>query len=352
VEFNPAAEAMFGYSRAEVLGRELAELIVPPALRAAHRDGLRRYLETGGGNVLGRRVELEAIDRSGREFPVEVAITRIAVPGPAAFMGSLRDISSRRAAEQALVDSRAHFARLARTLQASLLPPTLPNVPGFDVAVGFRPAGEGDEVGGDFYDLFETGRGDWAIVIGDVQGKGPEAATVTALVRYTVRAAAMRSSRPSVILRTVNEAILHQRGTRFCTVAYLRLHPASAGRTVATVGVGGHPLPVLARADGSVTTAGHPGTLLGALAETNLTDTDVVLEPGDALVLYTDGVTETRREGQLFGEYRLREAVAKCVGTSATEMVRSLELAVTSFDDGRPRDDMAIVVLRRLPDDG
>ena len=352
VEFNPAAEAMFGFSRSEVLGRELAEVIVPPSLRAGHRNGLLRYLETGEGNVLGRRVELEAIDRSGREFPVEVAITRIDVPGPAAFMGSLRDISARRAAEQALVDSRAHFARLARTLQASLLPPTLPVVPGFDVAVGFRPAGEGDEVGGDFYDLFETGSGDWAIVIGDVQGKGPEAATVTALVRYTVRAAAMRSSRPSVILRTVNEAILHQRGTRFCTVAYIRLHPPAAGRTLATVGVGGHPLPLLVRPDGSVTTVGNHGTLLGALAETGLTDADVVLEPGDSLVLYTDGVTETRRDGLLFGELRLRKAVALATNASAAEMVRSLEQAVLSFDDGRPRDDMAIVVLRRLPDDG
>jgi sigma-B regulation protein RsbU (phosphoserine phosphatase) len=348
-EFNPAAEAMFGYTRSDVLGREMAEIIVPPALQSAHRAGLRRYLETGRGELLGQRIEISAVDRAGREFPVELAITRIDLPGPPSFMGSLRDISARRATEQALLDSREHFVHLARTLQSSLLPPVLPEVPGFDVAVGYRPAGEGDEVGGDFYDLFETAQGDWAVVIGDVQGKGAEAAALTALVRYTVRAAAMRADRPSTILRIVNDAILHQRVDRLCTVAYARLRSSSDDRVTATLSVGGHPLPLHARRDGDVRPAGRLGTLLGALADIALDDCDVELEPGDSLVLYTDGVTDARAAADQFGEDRLVALISRMASQSVTasELATGIEAAVAEFDDGRHRDDMAVVVLQR-----
>src|SRR5206468_1822702 len=115
-------------------------------------------------------------------------------------------------------------SRIARTLQESLLPPMLPELPGLDLAARFRAAGNGLEVGGDFYDLFETGASTWAVAIGDVCGKGSEAAAITALARYTVRAAAMRQDAPSQILSLLNEALLRQRtDRRFCTVLYGRL---------------------------------------------------------------------------------------------------------------------------------
>ena len=158
-------------------------------------------------------------------------------------------------------------AQVARTLQRSLLPPVLPQVPGMELAARYLAAGEGNEVGGDFYDCFPTGDGDWALVIGDVCGKGAEAAAVTALARYTVRASAtLHSDRPQVVLAGPQRRDPPRgRGdSRFCTVLYISLRPRPDG-VKACVATGGHPLPLLMRADGRVETAGRPGTLLGIL---------------------------------------------------------------------------------------
>ncbi|HEX5895731.1 MAG TPA: PAS domain S-box protein, partial [Thermoleophilaceae bacterium] len=156
---------------------------------------------------------------------------------------------------------------IARTLQESLLPIELPDIPGVEAAARFRPTGEGNEVGGDFYDMFETGNRGWAVVMGDVCGKGPDAAAVTALARYTLRAAAMRERLPSRSLAVLNEALLRQRSDRrFCTVAYAYIERLDGGARVG-VACGGHPLPLLLRADGSVEAVGAPGTLLGVVPD-------------------------------------------------------------------------------------
>ena len=139
-------------------------------------------------------------------------------------------------------------AYIARTLQESLLPAELPEIPGLETAARFRATGEGNEVGGDFYDLFESGGRGWTVVIGDVCGKGPDAAAVTALARYTLRAAAMRERLPSRSLALLNEALLRQRGDRrFCTVAYAYLETLDSGARVGFAS-GGHPLPLVLRA--------------------------------------------------------------------------------------------------------
>ena len=188
----------------------------------------------------------------------------------------------------------AERSYIARTLQQSLLPVELPDIPGVEAAARFRPTGEGNEVGGDFYDVFETGSRGWTIVMGDVCGKGPDAAAVTALARYTLRAAAMRELLPSRSLAVLNEALLRQRDDRrFCTVAYAYLEKLDDGARVG-ISTGGHPLPLLLRADGSVEPVGAPGTLLGVVPDPNLEDRAVTLAPGDALVFYTDGVIESR----------------------------------------------------------
>ncbi|HZC15065.1 MAG TPA: SpoIIE family protein phosphatase, partial [Thermoleophilaceae bacterium] len=191
----------------------------------------------------------------------------------------------------------AERAYIARTLQESLLPGELPDIPGIDTAARFRHAGEGGEVGGDFYDLFETGSRGWTVVMGDVCGKGPDAAAVTALARYTLRAAAMRERLPSRSLWVLNEALLRQRrDRRFCTVAYAYLEPVEGGARVGFAS-GGHPLPLLVHPDGEVEVIGEPGTLLGVAPDPTLTDRAVLLSEGDALVFYTDGVIEGRGSG-------------------------------------------------------
>jgi serine phosphatase RsbU (regulator of sigma subunit) len=238
--------------------------------------------------------------------------------------------------------------RVARALQASLLPHELPEVPGFQVAARYHAAGEGNEVGGDFYDLFDTGDGGWAVVIGDVCGKGPEAAAVTGQARYTVRAAAMRQRRPSRILDTLNVALRFQRDdARFCTVTFVRMKLTTAGARL-TVACGGHPPPVILRRDGTVDSVGNPGTLLGVFPDPELSDELADLGPGDALILYTDGVIGTPSKGKVMTEERVADMLAPLGGRSATDIAERLEHAVLDFQGGTLRDDVAILVLRAV----
>jgi PAS domain S-box-containing protein len=236
---------------------------------------------------------------------------------------------------------------IARTLQQSLLPVELPDIPGIEAAARFRPTGEGNEVGGDFYDMFETGNRGWTIVMGDVCGKGPDAAAVTALARYTLRATAMRERVPSRSLAVLNEALLRQRDDRrFCTVAYAYIEKLDRGAR-AGVSTGGHPLPLLLRADGTVEAVGSPGTLLGVVPDPSLEDQLVELEPGDALVFYTDGVIETRAgTNGVLDERRLAELVATCAGQGADAIAARVEEAAVLTQDGSPKDDIAVLVLR------
>jgi phosphoserine phosphatase RsbU/P len=247
--------------------------------------------------------------------------------------------------ERALRVSREGLAHLARTLQQSLLPPHLPSIPGIEIAAHYEAARDGSDVGGDFYDVFESARNDWSIVIGDVCGKGPEAAALTALVRHTTRAAAIQTRRPRLVLNIVNEAVLRHSDEQFCTVAYVRVRPEGDGARL-TISCAGHPLPLLLRTDGDVESVGAPGRVLGPFTELASVDRVARLDAGDALVLYTDGVTDARSADEFFGEDRLRATLASCAGASADDTVKTIESVLRDFHGGKPRDDIAFVVLR------
>jgi PAS domain S-box-containing protein len=237
-------------------------------------------------------------------------------------------------------------ADVARTLQESLLPPRLPEIPGVEVAARYLAAVERNEVGGDFYDLFKTRKNSWAVVIGDVCGKGAEAATITALARYTVRTIAMQMRKPARILESLNEALLSQRSdARFCTVAYGRLDVGGPNVRI-DVACGGHPLPLIVRADGTVEPGGRPGTLLGMFPDPELHEISVELRSGDAIVFYTDGVTEARGEEEHFGDERLEALLRSCAGQDAGHIAELLERTALDFQQSRPRDDIALLVLR------
>jgi serine phosphatase RsbU (regulator of sigma subunit)/anti-sigma regulatory factor (Ser/Thr protein kinase) len=236
---------------------------------------------------------------------------------------------------------------IADTLQESLLPAHLPEIPGLQVAADFRPAGEPHLVGGDFYDLFQGDDGSWAVVVGDVCGKGASAAAVTGLARYTLRAAAMRETRPSRVLGLLNDAMLRQRSpTEFCTVAFARLEPNGAQGVRATVSNGGHPLPLVLRSDGTVEAVGSYGTLLGVVRDPKLSDATVELRPGDALVLYTDGLTDAYAPERTVGQAELASALAACAGRSAPEITREVTRTLLGGSEREPRDDVALLVLR------
>jgi PAS domain S-box-containing protein len=514
VEFNAAAERTFGYSCEEVVGREMCDLIIPPALRDAHRNGLKRYLETGRGEVIGKRIEIVGMRRDGREFPVELTIVQAPLDGPPLFTGFIRDISDRRRRQSfdrfmaeagallgASLDYEAtleavaalavptiadwcavdlltddgqvrrvaaahadsgltqlvadvgtrwptrlndpygpgkvirtgepeHLAeisegvllsiasgdhdrlevlraldpqsvvvvpvqtvpgrvlgslllascepdvrfdavdvalateigrrcgvavenarlyserdRIARTLQQSLLPPDLPEIPGVSIDARFRPAGEGIDMGGDFYDAFEVGEDAWAVTIGDVCGKGPDAAALTALVRYTLRAVTMHERRPDRALELVNRAILHNRSDdRFCSAALAIVENRPSGVCVELASAG-HPLPLLLRPDGSVEAIGARGHLLGLWPDFEAETLSLELEPGDALILYTDGVTDARAPERILDTDDLAELVRSCAGAGAAATAERIESAVADSLAGEPRDDIAVLVI-------
>jgi serine phosphatase RsbU (regulator of sigma subunit)/anti-sigma regulatory factor (Ser/Thr protein kinase) len=239
-----------------------------------------------------------------------------------------------------LYGERSH---VARTLQGSLVPAQLPRVPGFEVAARFHAAGEDVQVGGDFFDVFETDDGTWAAVIGDVSGKGADAAAVTALARYTVRAVAVHGRRPSTVLRELNDAILrHDLDDRFCTAAFARLRGGEHGRV--QLSSGGHPLPVLVTVEGEVRSVGRPGTALGIARAPRLFDREIELRAGDKLVFVTDGVIEARVAGRMLGVDGLERLLADTGELDAVATGERIEAAI--LGDAQPRDDIAVLVLR------
>jgi len=270
-------------------------------------------------------------------------------------LGALRDLAAvvmdqlelRLAARRAVwqeQELRDQAENMAHRLQRSLLPPQLPDVPGADVAVRWAPAGGG--VGGDFYDLFGSGENVWTVVVGDVCGKGIEAAAVTALARYTLRAASLQTDVPREALQLLNDALLRQRpgDERFVTAVYV-IARVMAGGIGLSLSSAGHVPPLLRRADGTVEVLASAGMPLGLFNDPSPSGAEAELRRGDALFLYTDGVTEARRGPDEFALDRLQATVARTVGMSAERSAALIEDEVTGFREGRAADDTALLVL-------
>jgi serine phosphatase RsbU (regulator of sigma subunit) len=245
---------------------------------------------------------------------------------------------------------------LARTLQESLLPPVLQAVPGLDTAAWYQSAGGGTTVLGDFYDLFHVRGPWWSTVVGDVCGKGVEAAKVTALARYTLRADAGRRLSPAAVLHRLNIALLDQRkGDRFLTAAYATFRVTAGGLT-GQLCCAGHPPVLVRRADGRVHQVEASGPLLGIVGDIRLKDTRFRLGPGDTLLLYTDGAIEARAARSsppaprpLFGEAALADALAGTHGLDAAATVRSLSQILARHTGGWANDDTALLAIRVPP---
>ncbi len=242
-------------------------------------------------------------------------------------------------------------AQVASVLQSSLLPPSLPTVPGWEIDAKYSPGIE--VVGGDFYDVFPLHNG-WAFMIGDVCGRGPLAARFTALARHTLRTALLLGHGPAGALAALNDSLLSaENDFRFCTVVCGVIdgqtnEPTQPDTTTITarLSIGGHPLPLIVRADGKVEPAGLPGSLLGILAEPTHHECVVALGPGDNLVLYTDGVTEARRGSEQFGEERLRSLLSSVETRTPTSLVSAITEQVSQFSP-EASDDLAVLVLGR-----
>ncbi|MEU7031710.1 SpoIIE family protein phosphatase [Streptomyces sp. NPDC046275] len=255
---------------------------------------------------------------------------------------------SRRAA-LALDNARLYSERMAisRSLQRSLLPPGLPDVPGVEVDVIYRAAGEGNEVGGDFYDLFPIRDGSYGFAIGDVCGTGPEAAAVTGLARHALRLLAREGFGGPAVLERLNAAILDEGArSRFLTLLYGELRPQEDGSAVLKVVCAGHPLPLRLSQDGTVRPAADPQPLLGVMDDLELYEQTVTLDPGDVLLCVTDGVTERREGTRMLGDDGLTEVLRTCTGLTAGAITSRVLRAVERFAQEPASDDMAILALR------
>lgn len=519
-DWNPAAEDVFGYSWNEAVGQELAELIIPPAYRAAHRAAFKRYLETRQPTILDRRLELTGMRRDGSEFPVELAITRVPDLEPPLFAGFVRDLAARspreveaerlqqrlaflahaglmidvsldleetlrrlvgltvpelaelavidlladdgtirgavaaagsdreraRALEQirrehpidrdgshpvaevlrtgkavllaeldeaalrniaqsdehldlirdmryrsavvvplpargrllgtlsllrmedetpydqgdlllaetlgrraalALENARLYAStrHIARTLQQSLLPRAIPEIPCLHLAARYRAAAEGQDVGGDFYDTFSIDEHRWGIAIGDVCGKGPEAAALTALARYTIRAVAGQG--PAEVMRLLNDAVLRDQGVdeRFLTALFAEL-THDDGNVVLQFACGGHPAPFLVRTDGDVEPVPVQGALIGVVPDVTYSEARVEMREGDKLILYTDGLADARAPDVVLSELDIAALIEEGRDLEGQELAQFLESRAT--DGGDARDDIAILVLEAV----
>ncbi len=236
---------------------------------------------------------------------------------------------------------------ISRTLQRSLLPEALPEVAGADVAVRYWAAGEGTEVGGDFYDVFDTGHGSHAVVIGDVCGNGPAAAAVTASARHTIRALARHGDDHATVMRQLNDALLTSWPDVFCTVVYATLAPSDRGLRL-TVVSGGHPLPIVVSPDGTAHPVGRHGMLVGAFAIPAPEPVEVDLVPGDTVVFYTDGVYDMPPPRYLSEDEVISLAAGCAIGATdaaavADAIAGTLEATVPF---GERDDDIAVVVVR------
>lgn len=247
------------------------------------------------------------------------------------------------------IDNARLFAdrtHVAKVLQRSLLPPELPDVPGARVAARYRAAVAGSDIGGDFYDVFQTLDDRWTLVLGDVSGKGTDAAVLTGLARHTIRAVAMRAQGPEEVLVALNHAVLApEYGERFLTLALVQMDIRN-GQADAIVSSAGHPSPIVVRNDGTVEVLNEVGAIVGLFEDVHIAQETVVMRAGDLLVLYTDGVLEARnRAGEFYGEDRLLGLLASFPGRSPAEVAERIESDVMAFQEDTPRDDVAILVV-------
>ena len=346
---NQTFLTLTGHTREDLVGRKRFVDLLTPGGRIYHETHyapmLRLYGKAGG-------IALDIVKADGGRLPVLLSsvLERDDEGNPIAVRAAVFDATERRSyerelmrAKQAAEAAQLRATALAETLQQILIPREPPTVDGLEVAAAYRPAHAGDEVGGDFYDFFETAAGDWVFAIGDVCGKGAEAAVVTALVRNTLRAVVLRPERLDTVLDTVNSVLLLH-SERFASLALLWLRRTVTGWH-ATLSCAGHPLPLLVRDGALPVPYGEPGSLVGAVETATFSAHQVDLAPGDALLLYTDGVTEGRNGDDFFGERRLEEAAAKGAG-SAAAMVAVVLDEVLAFQSGDPRDDVALLAVR------
>ena len=333
VDLNPAAVQLLGTSRTALLGRRLGDV----ADLEGSGAGTAELTLAGTEGALQRRT-----------FDVSRERLADATGRPAGVVVVLHEITERVRDRQRLEHVLEDQSRVASALQASMVPPRLPDVAGFDLASVYLPAGDGREVGGDFLDVFDLGPRNWAFVLGDVSGKGAEAATVSAATRYTLRALVDPDAAPSATVRKVNSNLLtHTDPERHCTLVYGQVRADDDGATVVFTLAGHHP-PIVLRATGEVEEVGTLGTALALFDQIELHDTTVHLAPQDLVCLFTDGLVEARRGHEMFGAERVADVLRRAPRHTAAEVADLLVDAVHDFHGDHLDDDLAVLLIKNV----
>ncbi|WP_063022175.1 PP2C family protein-serine/threonine phosphatase [Nocardia niwae] len=357
---NATLLGWLGRQRDELVGRKHFSDLLTVGGRLYHETHFAPLLRMQG-EVRGIALEMKAAD--GRRLPVLVSsVVKTGSQGqPLLIRTTVFDARERRAYETELLrarreaeQERERLQRLNATLQTTLLPPDLPQVPGLEVAAYYHIA-SADEVGGDFYDLFPITGDSWGMFLGDVCGKGAPAAALTSLARYTLRTATAYTPDPAAVLDTLNTTLTeryHGHNPRFCTIIFglIRPTPERGGCDITLAG-GGHPPALLLRADGGVQemhTQG--GQLIGAIPHARIVTRSVRLDVGDTLLLYTDGLTEARttQDGGRYGDRALLEFAHALAPVTASDAIEALRGLLRSFGSG-VEDDTALLAVHALP---
>ena len=355
-KINTTLLTWLGYRRDQLVGRRYFSDLLTVGGRIYYETHLAPLLSMQG-EVRGVALDLQAAD--GARLPVLItSVVKTDASGePILVRTTVFDARDRRAYERELLRARqeadgerARLQQLVATLQQSLLPPALPVVPGLDAAAHYQIA-SADEVGGDFYDLFPLSQDRWGVALGDVCGKGAHAATVTSLIRYTLRTAAVYDASPSAVLGTLNAA-LHQRYARddrsFCTAIFGVLTPDSEGFTLA-LARGGHAAPLIMRANGTAGQVSVPGgPLIGVWDDAEFATATIRLEPGDTVLLFTDGLTEARTPDAAgtdrYGDEALRALAADLAPATADTVIAAIIAVLHELGD-QVDDDVAVLAL-------
>ncbi len=319
----------------ELIPEVTDEMLAPTAVDEEH---LRLLREVGFRSVL-----IVPLRARGRTLGV---LTLVTAESRRRFDEGDREFAQQLAGRAAIAVDNARLAtarrEIAETLQRSLLPDAVPSIPGWEVATLYRAASASDEVevGGDFYDFFETPPG-WIVLLGDVTGRGVEAASMTSLVRHGARFLAKQEHTPSGILARLDEALRERPGLSLCSALCVRLESDQFVMSSA-----GHPAPLLVRLDGRVREIGGSGPLLGGWEGSAWEDRVVPVSPGETLLMYTDGVTDTRGESGRFGASRLRSLLSDHAGAAPQELLSELGAALDRFQADGQSDDTGAVALR------